>query len=136
MADGPRHIQPRGSFESAPFGFTHVVTSPPGRLVFVSGQVALDAAMNPVGGDDLAAQAQHALENVGRALEAAGATPADVTMVRAYIVDFEPRDGGKIGAAFQEFFGTPPPASTWVGVTGLAVAGLRIEIEVYAVVPD
>jgi hypothetical protein len=36
------HIQPEGLFPSARFGFTQVVTSPPGKLVFVSGQVRLE----------------------------------------------------------------------------------------------
>ena len=42
------HIQPEGLFPSARFGFTHVVTSPPGKLVFVSGQVAWDRDLSLV----------------------------------------------------------------------------------------
>ena len=76
------HIQPPGLFASGQFGFTQVVTSPPGKLVFVSGQVAFDENAQVVG-SDLAAQAQQALENLGRALAAAGASPADVEIGRA-----------------------------------------------------
>ena len=50
-------IQPNDTFESQRFGFTQVVTSPPGKLVFVSGQVALDRDLKLVGGGDVAAQA-------------------------------------------------------------------------------
>ena len=34
------HIQPKGLFKSEPLGFTQVVTSPPGKLVFISGHIA------------------------------------------------------------------------------------------------
>ena len=50
-------IQPDDTFESKRFGFTQVVTSPPGKLVFVSGQVALDRDLKLVGEGDVAAQA-------------------------------------------------------------------------------
>ncbi len=40
------------------FGFTQVVTSPPGRLVFVSGQVGLDRDLKLVGEGDVAVQAE------------------------------------------------------------------------------
>ena len=129
-----QHIQPEGLFDSRPFGFSHVATSPPGKLVFISGQVAADANLKTVGGDDLGAQARQALSNLGTALKAAGASPSDVTMVRAYIVDFKPAQGGVLGPLFAEFFGSPAPASTWVGVTGLAGPDFMIESEAIAVV--
>lgn len=129
-----QHIQPEGLFPSERFGFTQVVASPPGKLVFVSGQVAWDRDMKLVGGNELKGQAEQALANLGAALEAAGAARSDVTLVRAYIVDFEPRHGAILGPLFQGFFGSPPPASTWVGVTGLAGPDFLIEIECIAVV--
>lgn len=131
------HIQPEGLFPSARMGFTQVVTSPPGQLVFISGQVAWDANLQLVGGDDVAAQAEKALENVGTALAAAGAGPRHVTAVRVYIVNYRPEDAAKVGAPFARFFeGSEPPASTWIGVQALASPDLRIEIEVSAVVPS
>ncbi len=130
------HIQPEGLFPSARLGFSQVVTSPPGKLVFISGQVAWDENMKIVGGDDVGAQAEAALANVGRALEAAGAGPRHVTSVRVYIVGYQPEDAAKIGAPFARFFeGLEPPASTWLGVQALAAPELRIEIEVQAVLP-
>ena len=129
------HIQPAGLFPSTRLGFTQVVTSPPGKLVFISGQVAWDSQLKLVGGDDVAAQAEKALENVDTALAAAGASRNDVTAVRVYIVDYRPEDAAKIGAPFARFFeDIEPPASTWIGVQALASPGLRIEIEVSAVV--
>jgi enamine deaminase RidA (YjgF/YER057c/UK114 family) len=129
-----QHIQPDALFPSERFGFTQVVTSPPGRLIFVSGQVAWDRECRLVGGDDLAAQAEKALENLGAALESAGAGPSDVTLVRAYIVDFRAELGARLAPVFRRFFGSPPPASTWVGVTGLAGPDFLVEVECIAVV--
>jgi enamine deaminase RidA (YjgF/YER057c/UK114 family) len=132
-----QHIQPPELFRSDRLGFTQVVTSPPGRQVFVSGQTAWSREHEVQGGDDLGAQATSALANLGYALSAAGAGPADVTLLRVYIVGLEPDDLPKVGAAVSAFFeGTPPPASTWIGVQALVDPRLRIEIEATAVVAD
>ena len=131
------HIQPEGLFPSERLGFTQVVAAPPGRLVFVAGQTACDPRGRPVGTGDVGAQAGVALENVGIALAAAGAAPADVTMLRVYIVGYTPAVAAEVGAQIRRFFaGTKPPASTWVGVQALFHPDFLIEIEAVAVVPD
>jgi enamine deaminase RidA (YjgF/YER057c/UK114 family) len=131
-----RFIQPEDTFESGRFGFTQVVTSTPGKLVFVSGQVALDRDLKLVGAGDIGAQAQQALSNLGRSLRAAGASAADVTMLRTYIVDYTAEYAPKLAPHFDEFFGGRPPASTRVGVQALAAPGLMIEIEAIAVIAE
>ena len=90
-----QYIQPSDTFESKRFGFTQVVTSPPGKLVFVSGQVGLNRDLKLVGEGDVAAQAEQALKNLGSSLEAAGASPADITMLRTYIVDYQAEQAAK-----------------------------------------
>jgi enamine deaminase RidA (YjgF/YER057c/UK114 family) len=127
-------IQPSDTFDSKRFGFTQVVTSPPGKLVFVSGQVALDRDLKLVGGGDVAAQAEQALRNLGSSLRAAGASPSDITMLRAYIVDYRPEFGAQLAPHFERFFEGRPPASTQIGVQALAAPGLLIEIEAIAVI--
>ena len=130
-----QHIQPAALFSGERFGFTQVVTSPPGKLVFVSGQVAWDAELKLVGGSDLAAQAKQALRNLGEALRAAGASPSDLTMVRTFVVDYRPEHAGVLGPPFRDFLaGAAPPASTLIGVQSLAAPGLLIEIDAFAVV--
>ncbi len=130
-----QHLQPDGLFPSQRMGFTQVVTAAPGTLVFISGQVAWDADRKLVGEGDLAAQADKALENLGTALSAAGASPADVTMMRVYVVDYQPEHGAIVGPAVGRFYGdNPPAASTWVGVKALAAPQFLIEIEAIAVV--
>ena len=109
-----QYIQPDDTFESERFGFTQVVTSAPGKLVFVSGQVAFDRDLRLIGEGDLAAQAEQALANLGSSLRAAGATSADVTMLRTYIVDYDFKDAARIEPprrrADRAWRGRPPYA--------------------------
>jgi enamine deaminase RidA (YjgF/YER057c/UK114 family) len=128
------HIQPEGLFASEPLGFTQVVTSPPGKLVFVSGQVALDENAQVVGPGDLRAQAEQALANLGRALEAVGASPADVAFLRIYIANYDPSKLAVLGPLLPKFFGNKLPAQTLLGVQALATPDLLIELEALAVV--
>jgi enamine deaminase RidA (YjgF/YER057c/UK114 family) len=129
------HFNPPGLFSTQGLGFTHVVKSAPGTTIHISGQTAWNADRKLVGGDDLGLQAKQAFENLRIALEAAGAGPRDVVFVRIYVVDYEPAYAGVVGPLMEAFFaGGPPPGSTWIGVSALAVPGFRIEIEATAVV--
>ncbi|MDJ0848849.1 MAG: Rid family hydrolase [Myxococcota bacterium] len=84
---------------------------------------------------EAAAQADQALANLGAALAAAGATPADVTSLRIYVVDYRPEQAMALGAPLQRFFGdAPPPAQTLIGVQALGMPGMLVEIEASAVV--
>ena len=135
MAIARQHLSPAGLFSTKGLGFTHVVRSEPGTTIWISGQTAWDADRKLVGGDDLGKQAEQALRNLRTALEAAGAGPRDVVFFRVYVVDYEPAFAGILSPLFEAFFaGGPPPGSTWVGVSALAVPGFRIEIEAVAVV--
>lgn len=132
-----QHIQPEELFDSQRFGFTQVVTSPPGTLVFLSGQTAMGRDFKIVGGSDLGEQARQALSNLGHALRAAGATPNDVTSLRIYVVDYQPEHASVVGPPLLDFFGdAAPSAQTLIGVQALGLPGLRIEIEATAVVDD
>ena len=127
--------QPAALFDSRGYYFSQAVTAPAGRLVYVAGQTAWNEKGELVGGDDLAAQTRQALINVSHALDAAGATVADITMMRTYIVNHQPEFIGEILPEFERFFaGSEPPASTWLGVQALAMPEFRIEIEAQAVV--
>jgi enamine deaminase RidA (YjgF/YER057c/UK114 family) len=86
-----------------------------------------------VGGDDVAAQARQALENVRATLAAAGAGPQDVVKVTVYLTDVDDRP--LINPVRQEFFGDTRPASTLVEISRLAIPGAKVEIEAVAVLP-
>jgi 2-iminobutanoate/2-iminopropanoate deaminase len=129
-----QHISPPGLFSTRRLGFTHVVTSSPGTTVYISGQTAWDAERKIVGGTDFRLQAEQAFRNLRTALEAAGASPADVVFVRIYVVDYRPELAAVLSPMLEEFFAGGLPASTWVGVQSLAVPGFLVEIEATAVV--
>ena len=129
------YMNPPGLFSTQGLGFTHVVKSAPGTTIHISGQTAWNAERKIVGGDDLALQAKQAFDNLRTALEAADAGPRDVVLVRIYLVDYQPAYAAVISPLLESFFaGGPPPASTWVGVSALAVPGFRIEVEATAVI--
>jgi enamine deaminase RidA (YjgF/YER057c/UK114 family) len=108
-------------------GFSHIAVPTGARLVFVAGQVALDRDFNVVG-DNLAAQTKAAMENVGTALSAIGASFEDV--VRRTIYTTQPNEWETIARAVEEVQGSDRnPPQTIVGVPGLALPELLIEIE-------
>ena len=108
-------------------GFSHIAVPKGARLVFVAGQVALDREFNVVG-DDLETQTRAAMENVGTALGAIGASFDDV--VRRTIYTKEPTEFETITRAIEAVQGSDRhPPQTIVGVTGLALPELLIEIE-------
>jgi enamine deaminase RidA (YjgF/YER057c/UK114 family) len=79
------------------------------------------------------AQSVAALERIRGALEAVGATVADVVRTRMYVVDVE-RNQFDVGRAHHEWFDDVRPASTMLGVAGFVDAAYLVEIEVEAIV--
>jgi reactive intermediate/imine deaminase len=104
-----------------------------GNLLFISGIAPLDADLNVVGGDDVAAQARHVFEAIGKILERAGASYENVLRVTVYLTDVN--DRVKINPVRKEFFGKNLPASTLIGVKELAIPGMKVEVEAIAGLP-
>jgi enamine deaminase RidA (YjgF/YER057c/UK114 family) len=113
-------------------GFNHVAIATGSRTVHFAGQVALDEQFNIIGGDDLGAQTQAAMRNLKTAMDAAGVGWDDI--VRRTIYTFDATKYEVITEAIEAVTGSSEhPAQTILGVTGLAVPGLLIEIECTAV---
>jgi enamine deaminase RidA (YjgF/YER057c/UK114 family) len=91
-----------------------------------------DAEGNLVGGDDVVLQCRQMFRNLGKVLQAAGSSPANVLKVTVYLTDV--RDRQKINPVRQEFFGETRPASALIGVKELALPGMKVEIDVVAAV--
>ena len=104
-----------------------------GNLAFISGMAPLDAQGRLVGGEDVAAQTRQVFVNIEKALKAVGATFADVLKVTVYLTDVD--DRAKINPVRQEYFGRARPASTLIGVSQLAVPGMKVEIEAVVGLP-
>ena len=117
---------------STPLAYSHAVRM--GQLLFVSGQLPVDRERRLVAPGDLAGQTRQVLENLTTVLKASGASWSDVAKLTIFVVGME--DIAKVRearAAFYDEQGVEPPASTAVGVAGLAIEGALIEIEAYAV---
>jgi enamine deaminase RidA (YjgF/YER057c/UK114 family) len=111
-------------------GAAHVTIAAGSRIVNVSGQTGVDADGNPVGSTH-AEQTRQALVNLRTACEAAGATLADIAMIRIYMVDYSAEAFDALVTAAIEIYGEdfPITASTLVPVPMLWQPGLLVEIE-------
>ena len=118
---------------SKPKGFTQVVVAQPGKVIYVSGQVPLNANGEVVGRSDFRAQVTQVMENLKTALAAAGASMNDVIKANYYVVNLKPEQVAVIREVRGKYFSAEhPPAGTLVGVTALVQEGYMIEIEVEA----
>ena len=122
----------------APLGlYSHVADATGTRTVFVAGQVALDRDGTLVGAGDVAAQTRQVYENLGLALESAGATWADVAKGTTFLVSedliedyFRARE-----ETFARLFpGGAYPAHTLVVARRLVRPEFLIEMELIAVI--
>ncbi|MFF5212120.1 NAD(P)-binding domain-containing protein [Streptosporangium sp. NPDC000396] len=104
-----------------------------GDLLFVSGQVALDAEGRVVGEGDMRRQSEHVMELLARILADQGCTFDDVTHIRTHLTDMSLLH--EYGSVRSRYFTGQPPASTTVEVSRLFRPGLLIEVEVIAAMP-
>jgi len=119
-----------------PVGYSHIAKVNSGTLVYVAGQVSSDASGQLVGEGDFETQAEQVFKNLRLALEAAGATMADIIKLNVYLVAEIGQDGvPKLRAIRDRHVNTAkPPASTLVFVSRLARPGWLIEIEAIAAI--
>jgi 2-iminobutanoate/2-iminopropanoate deaminase len=106
----------------------------PARLIFLSGQVAVDADYKIVS-NDIRKQAHAVYDNIEIALRAAGATLADVVKTTTYLTSADYIDPSREVRVERYKSLQSPPANTLLIVSRLAEPGMLIEIELVAAVP-
>lgn len=114
-----------------PPGYTHIVTSPPGKTIYLSGMGgnAPDGTMPK----DFPTQAGNTFRNIGRALRMAGADFKDIVKINYFVTDLKNlQELRSVRARYLNM--QAPPAATLVQA-GL-VGDLLVEIECVAIVPD
>ena len=100
-----------------------------GKMLFVSGQVGVDAKgdVPPTIGE----QAVLAITNLNAVLADAGYSPDDIAKLTIFLTD--ETHLGEFAAAAGPYLTNPPPATTLLIVKGLAAPNLFVEIEATAV---
>ena len=118
-----------------PSGFSHAVSAPAWRTVFLAGQIGTDRDRKVADGG-VVPQFEQALANVLTALAAAGGQPEDLVSLTIYLIDVEDYQahGQEIGAVWRRLAGTEYPAMAGVGVTRLWLPEALVEIQGIAVV--
>ena len=109
--------------------FSHAVKA--GDFLFVTGQMPTqkDDKTKLVFGD-IEIQTKQVMENLKNVLNEANSNFDKVIFARVYLVNFQ--DFDKMNAVYESYFSKNKlPASTCIGVTGLAV-GASVEIDLIA----
>ena len=102
------------------------------RLIYVSGQVAIDESGTLVGKGDAATQAEQVFKNIHRILTDCGATIGDIVKLNWYFRNMG--DRAVIVAARDKFLGAHRPASTAVEISRLVNEDWLIEVDCVAAV--
>jgi enamine deaminase RidA (YjgF/YER057c/UK114 family) len=82
-------------------GYSHISVAEPGRLAFLSGQIAATPG-SEAAPKDLAGQAKLATANLAAALKDLEATSQDIVMLRVYVVDATTEAFQQVGSALRQ----------------------------------
>ena len=125
---------PEGVSPPVAGGYSHAVrvALADATAIYVSGQLALDAAGTLVGIGDARAQARQVFENLRTILDANGATFTDVVKIDTFVTDLAALPA--IREVRRGYLGEAPPASTLVEVAGLIEPDALLEVDLVAVV--
>ena len=122
-----------GSIHPPLAGYSHhIELDQSERLLVISGQVGM--AQDGRVPDDPGEQFDLALGNVLRNVEAAGMSAQDIVKLTFYLT--EPIDQARRAAILGQQLGDHAPCTTLLFVAGLAVPGLKVEIDAWASTAD
>lgn len=86
------------------------------KLVFTSGQIPLDPATGTIVGEEIVAQAEQVMKNLGEVLKEAGADYTKVVKTTCFLADME--DFAAFNGVYAKYF-TEKPARSCVAVKTL-----------------
>ena len=128
------HSNPPFLWDMSARGWSQISVAEPGRLAFLSGQVAggPDGEHIP---PDLASQAHLIVANLKKALTELGASPNDVVMVRLYVVNATTERFQQALMPLRETFSGGKPSITALSVQALYTPEYQLEVEIVVRVP-
>lgn len=135
MTQSLTRLNPKSLPDASAIGYSQITTVEPGRLAFISGQVAWRPDGEPAP-DSLAEQAKLVVKNAKAALDAVGASSQDLVMVRVYMTDWTPERMEELMPHLLALFDGAQPSLTGIGVASLAGPDLQLEIEMIVRVPS
>ena len=104
---------------------------PGGKVLYASGQIALDPATGDLVPGDITAQTERVMQNIEAVLAGAGMTFSNVVKTTVFLVDLA--DFARMNEAYGKRFAPDAyPARSTVQVAALP-RGSRVEIEVVAI---
>src|SRR3954464_13796540 len=103
------------------------------RLIFVSGQAAIDPSTGKLAGSTVEQQTAQCLKNVQAILEAGGSSLQHVLRCGVFLIDM--REFQNMNAVYLRMFGDHRPARTTIQAAGLPGEGLLVEIDAIAYRP-
>jgi 2-iminobutanoate/2-iminopropanoate deaminase len=103
-----------------------------GNLLFLSGRAAVNPETLEVRSDDFEQQARFVLDEIVDVLRAGSSGPEHVLRVECWLANAA--DFADWNRIYAEYFPAPRPARTTL-VSGFAVPGLLIEVQVTAGIP-
>ena len=125
---------PPTMWNMASLGWSHISVAEPGRLAFVSGQIATTPGSVDVP-EDVAGQAKLATASLAAALDELKASPHDIVMLRVYVVNATSEAFGQAVTPLRELVGDAMPSITTIGVQALYKPEIKVEIEMAVRLP-
>jgi 2-iminobutanoate/2-iminopropanoate deaminase len=110
--------------------YSQAIIAPAGRLVFCSGQIALDPQTGElIGAGDIRLETHRTMRNLEALLQAAGSSFADMVKSTIYLVDL--RYFSAVNEVYATYFQGSPPARATIQVAALP-RGAQVEIDAIA----
>jgi len=121
---------------SKPRGYSNLVKTTGGTILYLAGQASFDAKGKLVGEGDFAKQYQQTFNNIQEVVEAGGGKLTDIVRMTIYCTDRDAffKSGKECAQIYKKYFGDYYPAMTLVEINKLFVDGMLLEIEAIAVV--
>jgi enamine deaminase RidA (YjgF/YER057c/UK114 family) len=135
MTQSITRLNPSTLPDAGKMGYSQISIVEPGRMAYISGQVAWRADGQPAP-RDLLEQMKIVATNAKAALDAVGAGPEDIVIARCFMVDLTPETLAQVFPPLLELFNGAKPCITGVGVASLAAPELKVELELTVRLPN